>query len=260
MTEMTDKTSRADKPPYPDCHARFKARYLNALRGLLNDTRERAFVTPSAGLFIEPADPGCFLIASTGKAIGVIYDASGFANRPFRALLPRGFCFRARPPEPLHVFAEGPAEIELPEWAQPGDVHITPVCALLFPKMNHPIVEDEHNAPALANVMIETGNHWREGDFRLFENAYLPWRALFQRDAGPLERLHIDLGFLELFRTVEEITPDETYRFALDFAGDSKGVVIVRAESAPEFIGAINPQKPFDVPPLPSWLSSAPSF
>lgn len=252
---MTEKP----KNDLPNCHARFKARYLNALRGLLNAAREVAFSQPSAGLFIEPAAKGCFLIASTGKTMGVIHDADGFANKPFRALLPKEFCWRCAPPAPVQMFLEGPYELPLPEWAQPGDVDIFPVCALLMPQMDHPSVEDKGYAPALANARIETSNHWREDDFRLFEGATLPWRKIFDRESGARDTLNIDPRYVALFQSLEEVDPNGyAWGFQMDFPARDDQAVIIRAREMPEFIGAVMPQKACEYPPLPDWIAIEP--
>jgi hypothetical protein len=250
---MTEKLTK--------CHARFKAKYLHAVRRILDRAREMQFLRGTVGLFVEPMPQGCLLIATNGHAIAIIHDASGFANKPFRMLLPKAFVERAAPPKPLQVFIEGPDEIEWPEWAQPGDVFITPICALIFGAMHHPDVEDLEYAPALANVVVSNGNEWRDDDFRLFEDKTIPWRKAISQARGAQGRVCIDPDLMSVFAPLADLGGhlSQVGQFSLDFASSDDGPIIVRNRNAPEFYGAIMPLKAFDAEPTPEWVTATPA-
>lgn len=256
---MSDEKRKGLSRDLPDCHALFKAKHLHALRGILDSARARQFFLDSAGLFIEPAEKGVFLIASDGWVVGVIYDPEGYANKPFRALLPEMFCARAAPAAPLQVFSEGPADIELPEWAQPSDVRIAPVCALIFPQMNHPSVEDPRYAPALASVRIETGKEWREDDFRLQEDKKIPWRTALSGPFGAHGAICISPRVPAVFDALSDLCGDRAAAsFSISFHERPFGPHVLRLKGVPEFCGAFMGQKFVEPDPLPEWLSWAP--
>lgn len=255
---MSDKR----KGPFddlPNCHAVFKAKHLHALRGILDSARKRQLFRLPTGLFIEPAEKGVFLVATDGWSIGVIYEPEGYANKPFRALLPERFCARAAPATPLEVFSEGPAEIDLPEWAQPAEIRITPVCALILPEMNHPSIEDPETAPALACVQIETGNHWRVEDFRLQEDEKVPWRPQFSGPFGAHGSICITPRIPAVFDSLRDLSSErQNASFSVVFHENPGGPHIVRVNGSDGFVGAFMGQRFKKPDPMPEWLSWPP--
>lgn len=256
---MGDEKRKSGLDDLPKCHARFKAKHLHALRGILDSARERGFFDQRIGLFVEPAEKGIFLIATDGWSLGVIHDPDGWANKPFWALLPAVFCARAAPAAPLQVFCEGPAEVELPEWAQPGDVLIMPVCAMIRAQMQHPAEEDPECGYVLASFPIETGNCWREDDFRLKEDAKISWRELFAGPCGAHGSLCINPRILAAFGPLRELSAEgRNARFSIELHEDAGGPHLVRVNGVSEFVGAFMGQKFVEPDPLPEWLSWAP--
>lgn len=239
--------------------ARFKAKYLHALRLILDEAEEGSLMR-GVGLLIEPAlDGGVLLIATDGRALAVIHDATGHASRPFRALLPKRFRERCAPAKPLEVFLEGEDAIELPEWAQPGDVHLFDICAVLFPQMNHPDIGDDFDAPALANVRAAGGETWRREDYRLDDRPLLDWRKPFSESTtDTVPHAHLSPSLFAVFHPFRELGANEHHGFlpglALKF-GEGTAPAIVKIEALPNFIGAITPLRAFDVPPgLPDFI------
>ncbi|MGJ0505645.1 MAG: hypothetical protein ACR652_00635 [Methylocystis sp.] len=238
----------------PDCHAIFKAKYLYAARAILASGRQR--LEPRAGLYIEPAEEGgVFVIAIGGPSLAIFYDCEGIANRRFRAQFPEEFVARCAPAR-VEMFLEGRVFVDLPEWAQPSDVHILPVCALLFAGMNHPAWGGDDDKPCLAHVMIETGNVIRAEDFRLDADKGLPWRMIFSRARGALSQICFAPERLANFDPVYDLFPeDEKKQFQVEFGDGPESPLFLRLPGVPEFIGALMPQKFIEADRLPVWAT-----
>lgn len=249
-------TAREKRQPLK---ARFKAKYLHALRYILDEAEEGSLIR-GVGLLIEPApDGGVLLIATDGGALAVIHDATGHASQPFRALLPRRFRQRCAPAKPLEIFDEGEDTIELPEWAQPGDVYLLEICAVLFPQMNHPDISDAFDGPALANVRAADGGAWKAEEYRLDDCDLLDWRRPFsEKRADIVPHAYLSPSLFSVFHPFRELGAREHNglqpSLALKF-GDGVSPAIVKVEGLPNFIGAIMPLRAFDVPPgLPDFI------
>lgn len=256
---MSDEKNKGGLDDLPKCQARFKAKYLHALRRILESARERQFYDRGIGFFVEPTERGVFLIATDGWSLGVIHDPDGVANKPFWALLPANFCARAAPAAPLQVFSEGPEEVELPEWAQPGDVLIMPICAMITAQMLHPAEENPEYGYVLANVRIETGNCWREDDFRLKEDAKIPWRRQFAGPFGKHGSLCFNPQIPAVFGPLRElVAEDRSAGFSIELNENVQGPHLIRVNGVSEFVGAFMGQKFVEPDPLPEWLSWAP--
>lgn len=252
---MTTK-AKGSLDDLPKTFARFRADYLHALRAILDLAEDRYFER-QVGLTIEPAKGGgVLLIATDGHVLAVLHDKAGRANKPFRAILPKAFRARAAPPEPVSMYWEGSFAYEPPEWMQPGDVLLHPAGALILGKTRHPSEHQQDNGAALAHVLIETGNHWRDTDFRVDETEPLNWRAAF---AGP--RAKVERGFLlpEYFAVFAPIfdlagTSGPT-SVAIEFAETEIAPAIVTMRGFDNFIGAISPMRRFEPSPRPAFLT-----
>jgi hypothetical protein len=260
---MGERKTEAKRDELPDIYARFKSEYLHALRRILDAARERQLYR-SVGLIVEPApDGGALIVATDGVAVGVFHDRDGCVNKPFRAMLPKRFLDRCAPPAPVEMFCEGSDERELPEWAQPGDVHLYPIAAMLCGRMPYPDVDDAEDGPILANVMIETGNHWREEDFRVDERPPVAWRRAFVRDNAPVDAATINLNpfVAEYFSPVMDLAQRRDCEGGIAAISRSAPIgeqraFILQVSGLPEFVGAFMPMRPWAPPALPDFIIS----
>lgn len=260
---MTDNTQATDKPAeapghkLPSTHAMFKARYLHALRLILDDCQEEQMIR-KIGLLIEPhPEGGVLVIATNGSVLAALHDPDGFANTPFRALLPPAFRAACAPPPGITKYSQGESWVEpLPEWAQPSDVHILPIAVYLSPQMDHPNDEDT-DGPMLAHALIETGNRWRIKDYRIDESPLLDWRKVFSTPVqGPPEHISLNPRLMGMFDPLTELPGHEGGSLRLSFTG-AETPVIVSISNLPNFIGVIMPQRQTEFPPLPVWAATA---
>jgi hypothetical protein len=237
----------------PKIRARFKAKHLHALREIIANSRGRSFCGP-AGLYLEPCEQGGVLIIATdGHALAALRDPDGEVNKPFKVHLPKAFVDRCAPPAPVAVFCEGPDEIELPEWAQPGEVYLYEIAAMLFSQMNHPKFEDLKYAPVLANLPIETGNHWRETDYRVEEpRETFSWRRPLEAAPAPGERFYLQPSVFATFQPIfEQACRDADKPLALALEPRENMVIRVFIDGFPDFVGVVIGMTPFTPPPLP---------
>jgi hypothetical protein len=246
----------SDRKPHSDARisARFKAKYLHALRYIL-DNAEAHFYRTHYGLFVEPApDGGVILVACEGRALAAIHDASGVASRPFHAFLPKQFRDRCGPPEPVTFDDDIRCAVDMPEWAQPGDIHLTDDCASLFPQMDHPEFLSE--PPALARAMPAIGRTWRADEYRADDGPFPDWRKIFEAERAPASRAFLAPGLYAAFEPLRELSADAHDGImpsaSIAFGGES-AAAIVTIDGLPNFVGAIMPMTPFDAP-LPSFI------
>jgi hypothetical protein len=242
----------------PKIRARFKAKYLHALREILVSASERRFFSP-AGVYLEPCEQGGVLIIATdGHALAVLRDPDGEVNKPWKVHLPQAFVDRCAPPAPVAVFCEGPDEIELPEWAQPGEVYLYGIAAMLFSQMNHPKFEDLNYAPVLASVPIETGNHWRESDYRVEETREtFQWRRPLDAAPAPGERFYLQPSVLATFQPIfEQARRDAEKPPALALEPRENMVIRVFIDGFADFVGVVMGMTPFEPAPLPPFAAA----
>jgi hypothetical protein len=254
---MSDTKSHSDMR----ISARFKAKYLHALRFLL-DSAEADFYRPHYGLSVEPEPAGgVILVATNGFALAAIHDENGFASAPFRAMLPWTFRARCALPPPIAFVDDadlGP--VDLPEWAQPGDVLLSDLSALLFARQPRPMSDDGGAPATLARAPIATGDHWREGEYRIDAGPLPDWRTIFDApasNAAPAPRAFISPELYGMFELLRELAATRNYGLmpaaSLEYRGEG-APVIVTIDHLPNFIGAIAPMTPFDPPPPPDFL------
>jgi hypothetical protein len=242
----------------PKISARFSAKYLHALCAILDAAQDRAAFS-SAGLYIEPAQPGVLIVATTGTVIAVLRDLEGHANKPFKVNLPKFFRERCAPAKPVAMFDQGwNLEFDPPEWMQPGEVYLTGICALLFSQMNHPSIEGEDDSPCMANVLIETGNTIRATDYRIDEDKTIAWREAIAGDDAETGALFVDPSLYALFTPIAELGGGDAF-FVLKTRGDRlKRPLLVQLHKLPNFVGAIMELRPFPLFDMPDWAEVPP--
>ncbi len=230
----------------PNAHAHFHSRYLHALRAIL-DSADDVRATRPLGLILEPAPGGGVLVVATdGVALAVLHDRAGYANAPMRVSLPASFRDRCAPAKPVRMFWEGFYERALPEWAQPGDVVITPVCAILTPAMQMPDIE-LGEGPCLENVMIETGDVWSLDDYRVDLAKPVDWRKIFEKAAAQTgaatTALYWQPAAFNMFQPILELSASRSEAVvAVEFTG-AGSPALVRVPTVPEFMGCFMPMK-----------------
>lgn len=237
----------------------------------------------SRRLFIEPhPDGGVLLIATDGRAMGVVHDADGAATAARAVTLPPSLVEACHFPDMPTFRDQGdtirpvpPPPTIVPDWVSFSDVGAS-VWTQEVPLANP---DDETTGCPLVSVTPTPGNVWHGDDYRVIDET-LPWRkALRGPWSTPPANVWLDLGLLAPFAAIltarlEAGGEEEGYTAARLLFGDggarlpgkSKRLVspvnalLVSVAGLPEFVGVVmlcHPPAVADWAALPAWVAAA---
>lgn len=235
--------------------ASVSAKYIPILAAFCPDIE---FET-ARGIFIEPAEEGVILVASNGHALCAFHDVEGQATGPVRFLLPPRIVDACRKPvmQPLYDANGDDWCAKPPAWMTPGRLFLHTVSCYVYPA-EQPTHLEGWNAEMgahFASAMIETGNVWREADYRVLGEKYIGWRKAFEGSrTQTTSPISLNVKTQSLFAGLADIADNGellTYE-----VGAPDEAVIVRSKAVPEFMGAIMPTRAICDTPLPAWVSA----
>jgi hypothetical protein len=212
------------------------------------------------GIFIEPADEGVILVATNGHALCAFHDAKGQSGGPVRFLLPPRIVDACRKPviQPLYDANHDDWQASPPAWMVPGQLFLHTVGCYVYPEEQptHLYGWNAEMGAHFASAMIETGNVWRETDYRVLGEQYMDWRKAFEGERKhATSPISLNIKTQSLFAGLGDLSDGGellTYE-----VGGPNDAVIVRSKAVPEFIGAIMPTRVICDAPLPAWVRSA---
>lgn len=234
---------------------RFQAKHLHALEPIIRSSQRRLSCWSVAGLMVEPiATGGAVLVVTDGGTLAAIFDPNARASRPLRITVPDELFSAVTPPPGVKMYAPGePCTVDLPEWAQPGQVYAYALSAMVFGQMPHPC--DEGEDYILASIHAEDGNTYA-GGFRIHkEPPTLNWRATLAKPrTGAPGRINLYPHILAHFDRIEAL-----FRTGMEMSfGGADEAVILTVPEAP-FIGAVMPNKyDIEAPATPAWVTLPP--
>ena len=238
--------------------ARFHPRYLHALEPLIRASQDNVLRWSTAGLIVEPvASGGVLLVTTDGGSLAAIHDAAGRATRPMRLTIPDALFDAVTAPAGVSMFDQGTTfAMDLPEWAQPGEVYAWGLAAYVLPKMPHPHFRRGDDS-LLASVGAEEGNTYA-GGYRIHkEPPTLDWRRIFAADrVGIASHINFYPDRLDRFSRIERLSHGKGLEIAI--AGPTQALILT-VPGLPEFVGAMMPNStPIEAAALPDWARPAP--
>lgn len=231
------------------------AKYIPIIAGFCTDIE---FET-ARGIFIEPAEQGVIIVATNGHALCAFHDVEGQATGPVRFLLPPRIVDACRKPVMQTLYDANRDDwcAKPPAWMMPGQLYLHTVACYVYPAEQPTHLEgwSAEMGAHFASAMIETGNVWRETDYRVLGDKHFNWRKAFE---GAREHatapISLNVKTQSLFAGLADIADDGellTYE-----VGAPNEAVIVRSKKVPEFIGAIMPTRVICDEPLPEWVKA----
>lgn len=235
--------------------ARVSASILHRLSGLLADRDDCACRTGFGrhmwGWYVEPhPDGGVIVVATDGRAIGVMIDRSGHASAGCFIYATDGLKAAVAPPKPLIGFNEGdswpvdPRAIEVP-----GEVYATTAGVFVQHSGDY---EVEDNQFSLYAEMAEFGSVWA-GGYRLIAET-MDWRRIPNAFTAPEPSFaYLDPSLLARFSRVRD------QGWFVYTQADRDGVYRVAHPLEPGFVGFIMPCRTDSVPQPtdPDWFQAA---
>lgn len=230
-------------------YAAFDAKWLPPLKAFQDFNHETGGFLGKGCITIEPCSAGgVFIVAVTGFATAVIHDARGYASRAMHIMVPDDAFAAAEAPEPVRMTCEGwNYECELPEWAQPDDVHVFDAGMFVTTKMRHPQWAEAHKYfhPALYNRVADQGPHIRPGlDFRISEGRTVDWPTLLRaaREGQLVEDAdwHFNPWVVKLFDPLLQVLVGDEARAVCHrtvINGRANRMAVMTVTGRPEFAG-----------------------
>lgn len=203
------------------------------------------------GWYVEPhPDGGIIVVATDGKAIGILRDVGGYASAGCYIYATDGLKAAVAPPKPLVGFNEGDT-VEVPPRLieTPGMVYATEAGVFVQHSGSY---EDDDNKFSLYCEMAEHGSIW-SGGYRLI-NETMTWRQIPDAFTTPQPGIvYLDPELLARFSRVRGSG------WFLYTQADKGGVYRVAHPAEPDFVGFIMPCRT-DGAPAPSdpdWFAKA---
>lgn len=203
------------------------------------------------GWYVEPhPDGGIIVVATDGKAIGILRDVGGYASAGCYIYATDGLKAAVAPPKPLVGFNEGDT-VEVPPRLieTPGMVYATEAGVFVQHSGSY---EDDDNQFSLYCEMAEHGSIW-SGGYRLIAET-MTWRQIPDAFTTPQPGIvYLDPELLARFSRVRGSG------WFLYTQADKGGVYRVAHPAEPDFVGFIMPCRT-DGAPAPSdpdWFAKA---
>ena len=234
---------------------RVAADVLHRTAGLLANRDECAlrmgFGRHIWGWYVEPhPDGGVIVVATDGRAIGIMLDKAGYANAGCYLYATDGLKAAITPPKPLIGFCEGDmVEVDPREIEVPGDVYATEAGVFIQHKGDY---EDADQQFSLYHEMAEYGSVWA-GGYRLIAET-MDWRRIPDSFTTPSPSLvYLDPALLASFARVKE------NGWFVHTQADASGVYRVSHPFVTDFVGFIMPcRRDGDAKPIdPDWFTKA---
>jgi len=203
------------------------------------------------GWYVEPhPEGGVIVVATDGRAIGVMIDRSGHASTGCFIYATDGLKAAVAPPKPLIAFGEGDAwPIDPRDIEVPGDVIATSVGVFVQHKGDY---EDEDNQFSLYTEMAEYGSIW-SGGYRLIAET-MNWRRIPDAFGKPEpSTVYLDPSLLVRFSRVRD------QGWFVYTQADRDAVYRVSHPLEPDFVGFIMPCRTESVPApaYPDWFQAS---
>lgn len=234
---------------------RVSAKALYRMSALLAERDECACRTGFGrhiwGWYIEPhPQGGVIVVATDGRAIGILLDVSGYATKGCYLYATSGLKAAVAPPKPLVGFNEGDV-VEVPPRLieTPGMVFATEAGVFVQHSDSY---EVEDNQFSLYAEIAEHGSIW-SGGYRLIAET-MDWRRIPDSFTKPQPGIaYLDPSLLARFSRVQ---PSGWFLYT---QADQAGVYRVAHPAEPDFAGFIMPCRTSGAPASvdPDWFTQA---
>ena len=206
----------------------FNAKYLRWLMPIAGKERTRPYIQ---GVAVQPTNDGCYVVATTGTALGAVVDSAGYTKKPI--------IIGAAPYSVLlakQARATKRIALPVPRWAVIRDD------ALFIVECSREEAEsatDALNDPRIVSAQPRA----------LIDATFPDWRRLVRTEKQADDWAAFNPAVLSVFKGVASghVTVAIT---------SSTGPAIVSCQEAPEFFGLVMPMRATK-PEMPAWAMAA---